>query len=506
MDEKIGVDLEARLESMSDHDLIDVVVFLKEEISKAGLEEAADTEAASQDRGEVVGRMKDAADASQQSLLNSVSLLEATEATTDGLTAVPKAKVVERFWINNSVRLEVSREALQQLLDREDVSHIELVTPMDLSEILDARPLRSELPVESPALDAAPITWSVKHINAPLLWQIGHLGKDVVVAVVDTGVNYTHPDLEHRMWASTDYPNHGYDFGNDDDNPFDESGHGTSCAGIVAGDGSAGRATGVAPEATVMALRIGNTETSVWKCLEFAVAENADVISMSISWKYPRRPNYPGWRRVCETILAAGVVHANSIGNQGEQLAAYPIPYNIATPGNCPPPWLNPNQDPHAGITSAISCGATDSSDKLANYSGRGPAAWETGTYHDYPYADGDDPGLVKPDICAPGPGTTSCNWRYDPGNPFSNPYSGFGGTSSATPHVAGCLALLVSACKLGGHPVIPARLQEAVELTAVRIRGQANAKENHFGSGRIDVYAAYKYGLDKGWWSGPSS
>jgi subtilisin family serine protease len=256
----------------------------------------------------------------------------------------------------------------------------------------------------------------------------------------------------------------------------------------------------VAPGTTILAIRVGGRERTFWKGYEFALSNGARVISSSMSWKYPSHPDYPGWRRVCETVLATGVLHSNSIGNQGDDLTRYPIPFNIATPGNCPPPRLHPLQLLHGGVSSPISCGATDDSDALAYYSGKGPAAWEAGPYVDYPYQNAAQMGLIKPDVCAPGPGTTSCNWLY-PTQAGADPYSSFGGTSAATPHVGGCLVLLAQACLRSGKPIIPAQIQEALENTAVRIAGQTRDKENHYGAGRVDVYAAYKYGAGKGWW-----
>src|SRR5205807_9763855 len=122
--------------------------------------------------------------------------------------------------------------------------------------------------------------------------------------------------------------------------------------------------------------------------------------------------------------------------------------------------------------------------------------AWGTAPYNDYPYTAGSPKqvGLIKPDVCAPGPGTTSCNHLY-PSQPGATPYRSFGGTSAATPHVAGCLALLAQACVRTKTPIVPARMQEALEKTAKRVQGQTVNKEKHFGAGRADVHAAYSYG-----------
>jgi subtilisin family serine protease len=488
----VGPALAARLEATHDHDTLEVTIFLKQETAREIATQSFDAQPSRETR---VDTMRLLAQQDQSSLRDYLEGLSGAPISFADGTQVRSVANVKPFWINNSIVAELSLEALQDVLERDDVFMVELVQHAPISELYDA-----DLQMTAPAVqDATFETWSVKRINAPLVWQQGIDGTGVVVAVVDSGVNYNHPDLASRMWQSAQYPHHGYDFDTNDDDPIDPDGHGTCCAGIVAGGGESGKATGVAPGAQIMAIRVGGAEANFWSGLEFAILNGAHVISMSMTWKYPRNPDYPGWRRTCESILAAGLLHANSIGNQGTDLITFPLPYNIATPGNCPPPRLHPTLPIQGGRSSPISCGATSDTDTLANFSGRGPAAWEAAPYTDYPYQSGAQAGLIKPDICAPGPGTESCSHLYPAG--AAKPYVSFGGTSAATPHVAGCLALLACACLRSGTAIVPERVQEALEETAVRIVGQTSAKENHFGAGRIDAKAAHDYGIQQGWW-----
>ncbi len=537
---KIDSDLQHLLKTAKDHDVLDVNIFLRKEPLVAIFESAAARARRAVRAGrildtaldvvgaalEVVDAVKSAVKSAQSDLLSFLKEQSKVVAFVDGLVEVAAAAPVESFWITNAVGTRVTAKTLREIMERTDVAFVDVSRHVPVEELIDGKKKKVVVPKKAArknsakrkragaagttddatsTTDATEIAWSVSHINAPLCWDAGLTGKGILVALVDTGVNYKHPDLKNRMWkGGVTYPKHGYDYENDDNDPNDDNGHGTATAGQVAGDGTSGTKTGVAPGATILAIRVGGVERNFWKGLQFALDQKAQVISMSMTWKYPSNPDYPGWRRVCETILAAGVLHANSIGNQGSDLVQYPIPFNIATPGNCPPPWMHPDQKQAGGLSSPISVGATDSADRLANYSGRGPAEWKLDApYDDYPIKAGDAKkiGLLKPDVCAPGPGTISCNVSF-PSDPDAKPYVDFGGTSAATPHVGGCLALLAEACLKANKPIVPAQVQEALEKSAKTVQGQtAGKKEIHYGSGRVDVYAAFKYGQAKGWW-----
>lgn len=113
--------------------------------------------------------------------------------------------------------------------------------------------------------------WSWSMIGTQYAHQLGEKGDDVLVAVLDTGIDYTHPDLEDKMWDGI-----GYDFVNGDEDPMDEDGHGTHVAGII---------SSVAPEAELMALKVIEEEGGSWQqvseAIRFARDNGADIITMS---------------------------------------------------------------------------------------------------------------------------------------------------------------------------------------------------------------------------------
>ena len=400
---------------------------------------------------------------------------------------------VKPFWSVNGFSCMATDEAIQMLEARRDVA---LVYRDELRRML---PLNEKTyPVESK--DNA---WHVDKVNAPAVWNYngttGYTGNGVIVAVLDTGVNYNHIDIAGSMWdGGPEFPNHGYDVMNHDNDPMDDYMHGTHCAGIVAGQGNAGTQTGIAPGAKIMAVKIMDEtgyggDEQIIEGIEFALTHGADILSCSFG--DPETGGYALYRQLYETVLDAGVVAAVAAGNVGDTQYTYPRPFNIEAPGNCPPPWFHPDQTLHGGRTAVICVGATDANDKHSSFSSVGPVTWAEGAnigdYNDYPYEVGNPAltGLIRPDISAPGSNIISLGF---PGN---TSYEAHDGTSMATPCTAGVMALLLEA----DPTLTPAQLDSIIELTAVPI-GSAK-KNNTTGSGRIDALAA----IDAIFYHGPT-
>ena len=390
---------------------------------------------------------------------------------------------IKSFWVFNGFACMASNEMIQQLEARHDVSMVYQDDPRNmLPENEKTHPVESK--------DHA---WHVDKVNAPDVWDYngstGYTGNGIVVAILDTGVNYNHIDLANSMWdGGTEFPHHGYDVVNHDNDPMDDYCHGTHCAGIVAGQGTAGTQTGVAPGAKIMAIKIMDEngvggDEQLFEGIEFALDHGADILSCSFGDSGVG--GYAPYRQVYETVLSTGVVAVVAAGNDGETQYSYPKPYNIESPGNCPPPWFHPDQTLTGGRTAVICIGATDANDNHSSFSSVGPVTWAEGNfigdYNDYPYENGNAnmTGLIRPDISAPGSNIVSLDF------PSNNSYIAHSGTSMATPCAAGVIALMLEAAP----DLNPAQIDSIIELTAVKI---GNYKKNNItGSGRIDALAA---------------
>lgn len=390
---------------------------------------------------------------------------------------------VNSYWSVNGFGCMATEEAIAQLEARRDVALV-------LRD--EHRPMLPENEQSRP-VEARDNAWHVEKVNAPAVWNYngtnGYTGNGVIVAILDTGVNYNHVDIAGSMWdGGTEFPHHGYDVVNHDDDPMDDYMHGTHCAGIVAGQGNAGTQTGIAPGAKIMAIKIMDEtgyggDAEIVEGIEFALAHGADILSCSFG--DPETGGYALYRQLYETVLDAGVVAAVAAGNVGDHQYTYPKPFNVEAPGNCPPPWFHPDQTLQGGRTAVVCVGATDANDRHCDFSSVGPVTWTEGQYigeySDYPYEVGnpDMPGLIRPDISAPGSNIISLGF---PGNTV---YEAHDGTSMATPCTAAVMALMLEA----DPSLTPAQLDSIIELTAVTIG--STKKSNVTGSGRIDALAA---------------
>jgi hypothetical protein len=102
----------------------------------------------------------------------------------------------------------------------------------------------------------------------------------------------------------------------------------------------------MAPDAELMVLGFDCSppDSIGWEASDYAIENGAHVITESFIWPWEDPPDYEGWRRQTDTELAAGVIHLNAAGNDGQNTANRPVPYNVSAPANCPPPWLHPDQ------------------------------------------------------------------------------------------------------------------------------------------------------------------
>ena len=451
-----------------DDEKINVVVIMKSQYDRQQLgHRAANYVTRSERREFVVNELKQFAEASQYDLRRSLDEMERNDMTT-----TPKT-----LWMANAMYFSATKQAINDLAMRRDIEIIGLDEKRYVLFDEEPRPVRL----------TRTITTNVTQVNANQVWDLGYTGQGVVVAIIDSGVNYNHLDLADHLWDGGDaYPNHGYDFYNDDNNPMDEHGHGTHCAGTVCGDGTAGNQTGMAPDATLMCVKVLDAEgysTAAITCsgMQWAVEQGCDLFSMSLGWTYPTFAESVLFRNTCAAILDAGVAGAIAAGNNGQYLDYLYVPYNVDAPGSCPPPYMDPEQANNpGGLSCSICVGAVDSNDEAAYFTSQGPVTWSDTEFGDYPYSENSNIefGLIRPDVCAPGVNIISADCFDNSG------YLSASGTSMATPCVAGCMALMLSK----DINVTPAEICQILEETAAHL---SEGKSNIFGYGRVDALAA---------------
>ncbi|MFG3547578.1 S8 family serine peptidase [Streptomyces sp. NPDC047725] len=284
---------------------------------------------------------------------------------------------------------------------------------------------------------------STRQVHAPEAWAAGYDGKGSKVAVLDTGADAAHPDLEGRITAQKNFT--------DSDSTGDRQGHGTHVLSTVGGSGAAsdGKKKGVAPGAELLNGKVLNdfgSGAASWIIagMEWAVEQDADVVSMSLGSQEPTDCTDPmsvAAQRLAETSNALFVVAA---GNSGPSLNT------VSSPGCAP------------GV---LTVGAVDRDDSTAWFSSRGPA----------PFTH-----TLKPEITAPGVDISAAA----AGGRGVYAYRSMSGTSMATPHVAGAAAVLRQR-----HPDWTARQLKAALVSSADSDIPGDVRET--GGGLLDVKAA---------------
>lgn len=351
------------------------------------------------------------------------------------------------LWIINGMILDLPVKDLSKLNNEPSIKYVHANTTMSLIAPQGGRWLAPSQMREEPQF-----TYGLQKIMIPELRKAKPdlTGKAIRVGVVDTGIDATHPDLLNKVVAFGD-------FVNKKTTPYDDQGHGTHVSGTIGGGASSGTGIGVAPEVKFIGAKFldkngSGTFANAVLAMQWVVDpdgkpetdDGAMLVSNSWGGGTPSASEDPKNNALCQVVdswVKLGVAPIFAAGNSG------PGAKTVGLPGGCP---------------SALTIGASDANDAIASFSSRGPAVWKTGSF-------------VKPDVIAPGVKVKSSM----PGGKYAE----LSGTSMATPHVAGVVALMYQL----QPKVTVEQLLNVLKTSATKI-GQ---DPNTYGAGRIDALKA---------------
>lgn len=383
------------------------------------------------------------------------------------------------FWIVNAIWVQGDAALREELADFPEVATIRDNKTMQMA-------LPERLADDSKSTQGT-VPWNLSLIEADDVWDLGNQGEGIVVASADTGVFYQHIALVDRYRGSqgAGQPQHDYNWfdgycdgagcGSPLLSPADPQGHGTHTVGSMVG-GAPGDSVGVAPGAKWIACRNmdsgGNgTPATYLSCFQWFLAPttvdgNAPDPALAPhvvnnSWACPPSEGCDAAQTdllddAVDTLVSAGIVVVAAAGNSGSGCGSV--------------------NDPPATFEQSLTVGSITSSDVISSFSSRGPVTGGAGT-------------LLKPEIVAPGSSVRS--------TVTSGGYGTSSGTSMASPHIAGVVALM-----LAQDPSLssdPGRLRELILASALPKTssqgcgglGPTEVPNHVYGHGRVDAYQA---------------
>jgi subtilisin family serine protease len=369
------------------------------------------------------------------------------------------------YWIRNMIRIQADVAQIEELVRLPVVDHIEYLYPAELEPIVITGPQPEEQP--------SAVEWNIQRVHADDVWNtLGITGIGVVVGIIDSGVEWTHSALINQYrsqipGAPTRHDYNWYDGPNGSLFPVDYSGHGTSVTGVIVGDDNDGNQIGMAPSAQWIACAmIGGNSTPI-DCLQFMLAPT------KLDGSDPRPDLSPhlisnSWRAgidysdIIYTLYLAGIHFVKAGENEGSDCGT------VHVPGDLP-------------FVTAV--GAFAPGDIITSFSSRGPML-----------VNGEL--VIKPDLTAPG-----LNIRT---SRRGGGYTNGAGTSLACPHVAGAVALILSArSELVGKVDLQQMILKESSVPMIDLQCQPNdpsgVPNNVWGYGILDSYDAVLMALEMG-------
>ncbi|MER6915137.1 S8 family serine peptidase [Streptomyces sp. NPDC000594] len=362
------------------------------------------------------------------------------------------------YWIVNAVRVVGGPKLADAVAQRPEVARIDAEDTVSIP-----KPIKGE---RERAVDA--VEWNIDRIKAPQVWeQFGVRGEGIVVANIDTGVDYQHPAVDDQYRGRNADGTYSHDYNWFDPAgicsgtaPCDNNDHGTHTMGTMVGDDGGANKIGVAPGARWIAAKgcesSSCSQASLLASGQWILAPTdrsgqnprPDLAPDIVNNSWGSAAHNPWYKTVVNSWRAAGIFPAFSNGNNGPSCAT------SGSPGD---------------YVASYSSGAFDINNAIASFSSRGAG----------------DEGGIKPNIAAPGANVRSAV--------RNGGYGSFSGTSMASPHTAAAVALIWSASPALQNDLAQTEGlldQSAVDVDATTCGGTP-ADNNVFGEGRLDALAA---------------